>query len=79
MDLSLFMKMKNAKKVFTDNHPKIIPFLNVVSSTVIREDSIIEITVKNPDEEPLTANIKVKQSDLEFFQSLREMSKLYER
>ena len=34
---------------------------------------MIEITVQRPGEAPITSNIKVKDSDLELLQSLKDM------
>ena len=36
-------------------------------------DEVIEITVQRPGEAPITSNIKVKDSDLELLQSLKDM------
>lgn len=35
----------------------------------------MEITVTRPGEEPVTANIKVQQSDLELLAELKELAK----
>ena len=41
----------------------------------LKEGTIIEITVTNPGEAPITSNIKVQQSDLELLEELKEMGR----
>lgn len=72
---SMIMKFMNAKNKFTRNHPKFAAFISNVFSTGIPEDTIIEITVTKPGLQPMTTNMKVKQSDLELLDGLKEMMK----
>lgn len=69
------MKIMNAKNVFEGNHPKFAAFVKAVFSKGIEEGTIIEVTVTKPDQEPMTTNIKVQQSDLELLQELKELGK----
>ena len=69
------MKLMSAKKKFTDNHPKFVTFLSRISSKGIVEDTILEVTVTRPGEEPITSNIKVRQSDLELLEELKTLMK----
>ena len=48
-------------------------FLKAVFSRGIEEGTVIEITVQRLGESPITSNIKVKDSDLELLQSLKDM------
>lgn len=68
------MRLMNAKNKFAGNHPKFVAFLSNVFGRGIEEGTIIEITVTKPGESPVTANIKVQQSDLELLQELKELS-----
>lgn len=68
------MKIMNARNKFTDSHPKFAAFLNTVFSAGIVEDTIIEITVTRPGEEPITTNMKVKQSDLDLLNELKDIA-----
>lgn len=68
------MKMMKAKDKFTENHPKFVAFLTAVFGSGIQEGTIIELTVTKPGEEPVTTNIKVKQSDLDLMQELKNLS-----
>ena len=67
------MKIMNAKKTFTDNHPKFVKFLQVVFSGKVEEGTVFEITVTKPGQEPLTTNFKVLQSDLDLMDSLKDL------
>ncbi|MEE1100414.1 MAG: hypothetical protein U0K86_02915 [Agathobacter sp.] len=67
------MKVMAAKNKFVGNHPKFAAFFKTIVSQGIEEGSVIEITVTKPDGTPVTANMKVLQSDLEL---VEEISKL---
>lgn len=69
------MKLMNAKNKFSDNHPRFVAFLNMIFSRGITEGTIIEITVIRPGEQPVTSNIKVRQSDLELMEELKTLVK----
>lgn len=69
------MKLMNAKNKFSENHPKFVSFLSMIFSRGITEGTIIEITVTKPGEQPVTSNIKVKQSDLELMKELKSLAK----
>ena len=75
MNPASIMKIMNAKNKFTENHPKFAAFLNTVFSREITERTIIEITVTRPGEEALTTNMKVKQSDLDLLNELKDLAK----
>lgn len=74
MNPASIMKIMNAKNKFTENHPKFAAFLNAIFSAGIIEDTVIEITVTRPGEEPITTNMKVKQSDLDLINELRDIT-----
>ncbi len=75
MNAASIMKLMSAKNQFSRNHPKFEAFLNSVFSRKIEEDTVIEITVTRPGEVPVTANIKVLQSDLELLEELKGLTK----
>ena len=68
------MKMMQAKNKFTENHPKFVQFLSAAFSGGIEEDTIIEISVQKPGQNIMTSNIKVKQSDLELLEELKNLA-----
>lgn len=69
------MKIMNAKNKFAENHPKVIKFFNAVYAKGIEEGTVIEITVKKPGQDAMTANFKVQQSDLELLKELHQLAK----
>ena len=71
MDASQMFKVMGAINNFKVNHPKFVSFLTDMFKGGIQADTIIEITVTKPGEEPVTSNIKVRQSDLDLFESLK--------
>lgn len=70
------MKLRGAKKKFTQNHPKFEAFVKAVflGHSSVPEGTIIEISVTRPGEEPITTNLKVTQSDLELVEELRVLA-----
>ena len=75
MNAGSIMKLMSAKNQFGKNHPKFEAFLKTVFSRRIEEDTVIEITVTRPGEAPVTANLKVLQSDLELLEELKGLMK----
>lgn len=75
MNPASVLKLMSAKAKFEKNHPKFISFLAHVFSRPIKEGTVIEFIVTRPGEEPISANIKVQQSDLELLSELKELTK----
>lgn len=67
------MRVMGAINTFRNNHPKFFSFLQIVLRNGMPVDTVIEMTVTKPGEEPITTNIKVQQSDIELFESFRGM------
>ena len=75
MNPMALMKIKNAMTTFQNNHPKFVQFFQVVlAGGTVTEGTIIEITVTKPGEEPITTNMKVQASDVELFNSLKDLN-----
>ena len=51
----------------------IAAFIKNFFSKKIEAGTIIEITVKRPDEEPVTSNMRVTESDLELLKSMKDI------
>lgn len=73
MNPTAIMNLLSAKAQFESNHPKFMAFAKTVFSRRLEEGTVIEVTVTRPGEEPVTANIKVQQSDLELMEQLKEV------
>ena len=69
------MKIKGAWDTFSGNHPQFVKFLNYMSQTKIDEGTVFSISVKQPDtEKEIKTNLKVTESDLELFETLKAMA-----
>ena len=75
MNPMALMKIMNAKNKFNANHPKFGAFLNAAFAGGLQEGTILEMKVVKPDGETMTTNLKVKQSDLDLIEELREAVK----
>lgn len=65
------LKVRQAWKTFTDNHPKFPMFLGAVQREGIKEGSIIEVSITTPEGRTMNTNIKVTESDLQLFEMLK--------
>lgn len=68
------LKITNAWNIFKKNHPKFPAFCKAVSKKGIQENCVIEIAVITPEGERLETNLKVRQSDLELLEQLKDMA-----
>lgn len=57
---------------FRNNHPKFPLFLKAVVGNALEEGTLVEINVTTPEGKNYCTNLKLKQEDLEFFQTLSE-------
>ena len=72
-NVQTLMKARGAWQTFRSNHPNVLPFLNDVLQHGVKEDVQIEILVHYPDGTDLKSGIRVKESDLAFFNALQEL------
>ena len=73
MDFGSIMKIKGAWDTFTRNHPKFMPFMQAVGKEAIGEGTIIEVKVAAPDGREYNTNMKLTQSDMDLFASMKGM------
>ena len=73
MDINTIMKMKGAWDTFTRNHPKFPMFLRAITAKGIKEGTIIDINITDPDGTPIGTNIKVTSEDIELFEMLKNL------
>ena len=73
MNPAAMMKIMNAMNTFKGNHPKFMSFLSYVFTGGFPEGTVIEITVTKPGQAPVTSNMKGTQSDLDLFDSLKDL------
>lgn len=73
MNPQSMMQLMTAINNFKSNHPKFAAFVGMVVKGGIPEGSIIEITVTRPGEDPITANMKVQQSDIDMLNTIKNI------
>lgn len=64
-------KIKKSWETFSENHPKLKPFL-MAAATQVETGSIIEVAITNAKGEKITTNMRITESDMELFRSLKE-------
>ena len=67
-------KTNECKGIVYKNHPKFSAFVKRPFPDRSRPGTIIEISLQRPGEEPMMANIKVQQEDLDLLESLKGLS-----
>ncbi len=75
---NLILKLLSAKNEFKRNHPKFEAFVRrvLLDGKGITEGTVVEITVTRPGEEPITSNLRIKQSDMELVEAISEAYKV---
>lgn len=73
MNFENIMKIRQAWTTFTGNHPKFPMFLKAVQREGIKEGTIVEVSITTPDGRRMDTNIKVTESDLQLFDTLKSM------
>lgn len=73
MNPQAMMQFAAAMGTFKNNHPKFVSFMERFFMSGMSEGTIIEISVTRPGEETVTTNMRVLQSDIDMFNSLKDM------
>ncbi len=66
-------QLKNSWGQFKQNHPKFSSFWKAVYKNSLDEGTVIEFKVTAPDGKVLASNIKLRESDLKFFEEIMSM------
>lgn len=78
MNPMAIMQLMQRWSVFQSDHPKFVPFVNAVKDTVMKEGSVLEMKVTDPDGKTTTTNIRVTANDVETFRMIAELKKTEE-
>lgn len=73
MNPQTVMRLMSSFATFRSNHPKFVSFAEMFLRKGIEEGTVIEVTVTAPGEESVTSNLKVTESDIELFRSLKDL------
>ena len=75
MDIGALLTLKQSWSRFCSNHPRFPDFLHAVKSKGIAEGMEIKISVTYPDGQTMNAGLKLKQSDVDLFNSVSSLMK----
>ena len=73
MNPARLLQLKKDWERFTQRHPKLLRYLNVISRTHMKKGVIVEIAVREPDNPPLRANIQLTDEDIALLQTVKEL------
>lgn len=73
MNPAKLLQFKREWERFTQRHPKLMRYLSVVSRTHMKEGVIVELSVREPDGNPLHANLRLTSEDVALLQSVKEL------
>ena len=68
----LFMKFQQRMQLFTQDHPKVLPFFKAVGDNAIEEGTVFAVKVTTPDGKTLESNIKLTANDVETLKLLKD-------
>ena len=74
-NISAMMKIRSAWAAFSSNHPKFAAFLNEAGRNGAPEGTILEIHMEYPDGRRISSNMRITASDLELFESLKQLGR----
>lgn len=67
------LRVKGMWEKFREAHPKIIAFGKAVRGGYVKEGSVFDLTVTDPDGKSIRANFKLSGEDIELFRQLAEI------
>lgn len=74
MNPMLLLQLKPAWEQFKENHPKLVNFVKAASKDgFMDEGTLIEISVTNCSGKTIASNVRVKQEDLAFLNTLKSV------
>ena len=70
MNPMMMMQIKEKIDAFTREHPKMLPFFQLINQKALTEGSILEIKATAVDGQEYVSNIKVTANDVELLRML---------
>lgn len=67
------MQMAKRFQIFSQEHPRVMPFFQMANATAIKEGAVIEMKVTSPEGKELVTNIKLTKDDIETIQMLKSL------
>ena len=75
IDFSSLMNIKNHWQLFKTNHPKVPEFTRNVGGKGFCEGQEIAIAIRYPDGTEVKTGIRLKESDLQLFDTIKDVIK----
>ena len=66
----MLLKAKERLAIFQKDHPKVLPFFDMIKERTLEEGTVYELKVTTPDGHSYVTNIKLTQNDLETIQMM---------
>lgn len=66
------VQLKPAMNKFQNRHPKFIQFFNSLAASGLREGSVLEISITDPDGKTMCTNMKVTADDMRLMNDISE-------
>ena len=73
MNPAVIMKIMSAKHKFEQTHPKFAQFLSDLIRNGVNAGDVIDINITRADGSRMSTNMRVQESDLELFDSLKDI------
>ena len=73
MNPMLLMQLQQRFGLFSQEHPKVLPFFRAIGDNAMQEGTIIDIKVTTPDGKTLESNIKFTANDIETAKMMKNM------
>ena len=72
MNPMALIKVKGLIDKFSSKHPKVVLFLKNCGRE-LREDSIVELKITNPEGKEMCTNMRITKEDIELFQQIKDI------
>lgn len=66
------MQMASRLRVFTEQHPKVVPFFETAGKNAVQEGTIVEMKITSPEGREYVTNIRLTKDDLETLEMLQK-------
>ena len=73
MNPAALFRLKTDLKHFQTEHQKFTAFLRYAAEHSLKEGSVVEVAVRQPDGREIHANLRLNENDVRILQNLREL------
>jgi hypothetical protein len=74
MNPMALMQLQQRVGTFQKDHPKVLPFLQAVGESAVKEGTVFAVKVTTPEGDVFEANIKLTANDIETINILKNTS-----